>query len=274
MKKLVVASLALGMLACGSAYAADLKVKAPVQAPPPAGFNWTGCYLGGHVGHGQGVFSTASDLRQTTTGSIYNGGGPNSIAYNASFVGGGTLGCNYEFAMNGNTGWLVGLEGEGGFLRSTNSFPWPNSPAGDTIYSSTIGDWYAVAAGRLGWVNDRVLFYVKGGAAWTHVSSSVVDVCSTAPCGGLTVNATGGINGALGFAIGGGFEWAAFGNWIVTAEGLYLDFNKSYTVCGPSGPVVVATYCGTEKLGGIILAKLGLTYKFDWAPFAPVVARY
>lgn len=43
---------ALAVTIAGSAMAADLSVKAP--APFPERFNWTSCYVGGHIGGGFG----------------------------------------------------------------------------------------------------------------------------------------------------------------------------------------------------------------------------
>jgi len=60
MKKLIAAHLAVfAVTLAGSASAADLAIKAP--APVAAPFNWTGCYIGVHVGGG--VRRTTSPTR-------------------------------------------------------------------------------------------------------------------------------------------------------------------------------------------------------------------
>jgi outer membrane immunogenic protein len=74
-------------------FAADLAVKAPLQAPAPVQL-WTGCYVGGHVG---GVVS-----QDTNTNRFGNSGSYSSDG----FVGGGQIGCDYEFAG----GWVAGFE--------------------------------------------------------------------------------------------------------------------------------------------------------------------
>jgi outer membrane immunogenic protein len=52
MKKLL-AGIALAALVAGRAMAADMAVKAPPPAPPPVPiFNWSGFYIGGHIGWG------------------------------------------------------------------------------------------------------------------------------------------------------------------------------------------------------------------------------
>src|SRR5689334_11745320 len=82
--KLVMGAM-LGAATWQSAYAADLPVKAPppaVMAPAPT---WTGCYLGGNIGAtwGGGEVTTNVDA---ITGS----------SNNASFAGGGQIGCDYQ----------------------------------------------------------------------------------------------------------------------------------------------------------------------------------
>ncbi len=48
MKRIALGTLSVFALA-GAASAADMPLKAPLVAPPPA-FSWTGCYIGGNVG--------------------------------------------------------------------------------------------------------------------------------------------------------------------------------------------------------------------------------
>jgi outer membrane immunogenic protein len=53
MKKLLLASITGLALASGSAFAADMPVKAPYyKAPPPPAYSWTGCYIDGGGGYG------------------------------------------------------------------------------------------------------------------------------------------------------------------------------------------------------------------------------
>jgi outer membrane immunogenic protein len=50
--KRILAIASASLLSCGLANAADLRVRRapPPAPPPPVYFNWTGCYIGGHVG--------------------------------------------------------------------------------------------------------------------------------------------------------------------------------------------------------------------------------
>lgn len=93
------------------ASAADLPRKAPAYSPPPPVFSWTGCYIGGNIGYGWGRDTvTISDLG-ATTGVPELAGVPFGpvTGDTKGVVGGGQVGCNYQFASN----WVIGIEGDG-----------------------------------------------------------------------------------------------------------------------------------------------------------------
>lgn len=183
------------------------------------------------------------------------------------FMAGGTLGCNYQ------AGWAVfGIEGEGGYLHMSSTQVVPGGPALGTppilsgVYNTTVGNWYGLLAARFGYASNNALFYVKGGAVWTSVNSTVGSVCNLA-CGQDNLNAAGSLSDVAGWALGGGFEYAFSRNWSAKAEALYFDFDKQYLACGPSTAIggLMAVQCSNERLGRIMTVKLGLNYKFDWA---------
>jgi outer membrane immunogenic protein len=100
---------AFGMLAVvamtGSAFAADMApryAKAPAPLPVMA-YNWTGCYIGGNVGGG---------WERTQQTQIAKVGGAAIIPNNdfggstgSTVIGGGQIGCDYQFANS----WVVGI---------------------------------------------------------------------------------------------------------------------------------------------------------------------
>src|SRR5215213_4372585 len=150
MKKLLLGCVPFVALAgISAAPAADLRM--PVKAPPPmaAGFNWSGCYIGGYAGgawngNDGAVFNDQGQNGLGAAGSIatppflsYSGGAtaarivpPHSwnADLDASFIGGGTLGCNWQAA---GSPFVFGVEGEIGYMRL-------HGEAFDPLLSSTL----------------------------------------------------------------------------------------------------------------------------------------
>ena len=89
MKKFLTA-VALIVFVPASAMAADMAARMPVKAPPPvaAVYNWTGFYIGGHVGYGWGRSTT--DVGRPDALDCGNGPSCESISYdvNGAFGGG------------------------------------------------------------------------------------------------------------------------------------------------------------------------------------------
>jgi len=261
LKTALVLAATLGLLGTTTALqvasAADLGVRqrpyTPPPPPPPPVQNWTGFYVGG-------FFGGAAESQDVTSTDLngYNGSPPFSYGLHGTATGGGTIGYNWQFP---GSPFLVGLEGEVGYLRMTGSSPDPLSPGLDTVSSARIGDWYAVATGRLGWLfTPDWLVYVKGGAAWTDLHSSVVDSCTVFPCGPDTVNANGSKT-PTGWTAGGGFEWMFLPQWSVKAEYLFLGIDENVQACGPDG-LGAGTFCFNHKFEGVHTAKLGVNYHF------------
>jgi outer membrane immunogenic protein len=260
MKKL---ALAISMIAIGAtgASAADMAVKArPVAAP--VAYSWTGCYVGGFVG---GAWADRDARAVDTNG--YNGLGDTWFyKTDSSFIGGGTLGCNYQTGA-----FVFGLEGEAGYLRSTGSALDPLSPflPLDTRASTRLGDWYGLVAGRAGFAVNRTLFYVKGGVAFVDTNVSTIDAILQ-PVVGNTITATGSDARAT-WALGGGVEYALTNNWTVKGEYMYLDTRQTLNACGLT-TLGATRFCWAHDVPGLHTAKLGLNYKFNWG--APLVAKY
>jgi|SRR6516225_5319856 len=84
--------------------AADMPVPAPAYYPPvpPAIYDWTGIYVGGHIGGGI-LVDSVSQYGVSPGGSNLAGSGD---LRPAGVIGGGQIGANYEFAP-----WVVGIEG-------------------------------------------------------------------------------------------------------------------------------------------------------------------
>jgi outer membrane immunogenic protein len=139
MKKILLASVAfLGMAAIVPAQAADLAArpytKAPAYTPAPI-YNWTGFYIGGHIG---GAFGGSNNV--LAPGFITNNN-------DGRFMGGGQIGYDTQFSPN----WVFGIEANYSFLDTGSNF------ANRGLGSVT---------GRLGYTWGPALLYVKGGYGW------------------------------------------------------------------------------------------------------------
>jgi outer membrane immunogenic protein len=277
-------ALAIGTMALGIATAASAADMGPVhKGPPPMApvvapyFNWSGFYIGAFAGGAWSGHATTTE-RGRVGGGGYNGPVGHSWNYDldGSFIGGGTIGFNWQAP---GSSLVLGIEGEVGYLKLEGSALDPGTrrlPAPpDTRAHAKIGDdWYAVLAGRVGFAWDRALIYAKGGAAFLDVNTSVIDNCFIGPrCGPATVNAHGS-HSDVTWAIGGGIEWAFAHNWTVKAEYLYLDTNETVRTCGPGGAAGAgSTFCWDTHVKGTHTAKIGVNYLFNWGG-APVAARY
>jgi outer membrane immunogenic protein len=262
---------------CGSAHAADLPTytKAPVVVAPI--FNWSGFYVGGFVG-GAAADRNASSTEpraNVTTGTtvspvFYNTSAfDNNYSLNNTFIGGGTVGINFQPTASN---WVFGVEGEVGYLKLSRSVvdinPVPaGAPGGDSRDSTQLGELYGVLAGRLGYAFDRVLFYGKGGAAFVDKTAGFDDSCSVAPCG-TTMLSTGYSGTQLTWAAGGGIEYAITDNWSVKGEYLYLATKETYTYNAVANNALAYTVSHTDP--GVHTGKIGLNYRWG----GPAVGRY
>lgn len=253
MRKIAVLLLAAaGVGLAGAASAADLGT-APIyrKAPPVQVFSWTGGYIGGYVGGAFGAKDAVTGAPVIGSGVPIFLGPAASYNYDSSVIAGYTSGYNYQFAPN----WVIGYEGETGYIGTKGSSGYAGSPA--SIATTRAEGIYSVWAARFGYAFDRSLIYVKGGAALVDFETGVS-------------NGTPGFHidtmqnkYRLGYAIGGGWEYAFDNKWSVKAEYLYLGFDNNITTTGNLNGNGGAQVFTTTSLPGIHTAKVGLNYKFD-----------
>ena len=265
-----IASLALA----GIASAADLPARTYTKAPvaPPA-FNWTGFYIGGFVGGGFADGNATATDPQSAPLAFYNGGSLlTSYGLNSGFIGGGTIGYNWQTPGNN---FVFGLEGEAGYLHVRGSKQDVNATAvgfalPDSVDSTKLGDAYGVIAGRIGFTSDRALFYAKGGVAFVGNSTSFSDLCNTGTCGGGLLFMSRSSTQTT-YAVGAGVEYAFTNNWSLKGEYLYLGTQKTYTQSGPILSGAGGTiYTNSASEPGLHTAKIGINYRFG----GPIVAKY
>jgi outer membrane immunogenic protein len=242
MKRLLLASVSvLALIATSPARAADLPTTMPRKAPPIAPappFSWTGCYIGGNVGYGWGRKS----IENAPDGFMiaYDEPGASLPVDTEGFLGGGQVGCNYQFAPT----WVVGIEGDISAADITGS-------ATDSVTTAVYNvktDWIASVTGRVGYAWDRWLAYAKGGAAWA-------DDKYTSSYGGGTWDAS---ETRSGWTVGAGLEWAFADKWSARLEYDYYDFgtrNVTFTE-PPSGSSIESVKQQIQTV------KFGINYRF------------
>jgi outer membrane immunogenic protein len=241
-------------VACWSvpASAADLPVKAPTYAPASA-YNWTGFYLGGHVGGGW----------MHKEWNIVDFGGFPGFRIGAGdasgFLGGAQVGVNYQLDAV-----VVGIEAD--FSWADLSGPTCNFSAPNTapLQCQSKADRFGTVTARLGVAFDRALIYFKGGAAWVHEEHELLFFVNPLLAPTAVVSKS-----KWGWTAGAGIEYALARNWSAKLEYDFMGFGTSrYLFDFPT----LNTALGIEIKQRVHAVKFGWNYKFDWG--GPVVANY
>lgn len=231
----VFAGVGLSLLACdGAAFAADLPLKAPASK---AVYDWTGFYLGGHVGYGGGSLGPGTNPLPEQ-GVFF----PHSVT---GLIGGYQAGYNRQLSNH----VVLGIEADASFPSPVDAPRLTPAPFNTTL------DYVGTVRGRIGYAFGRLLPYVTGGFAWGHSHVNIND-------GGSTVVSSPGQNQA-GWTAGAGVEFAVSGNWSARLEYDYIDLSRRMVDLSAFG------LAGVNVDPNIHLVKLGLNYRFgDALPWA------
>jgi outer membrane immunogenic protein len=251
---------------------------APVNGTAQSTYNWTGVYVGGFVGGASGANGTNSSATTTNGfGSPIQQSNSSNYSTGGSFMGGGTVGYNWQIPK---TPYLIGLEGEYGSLGLSGSSQSHSVGRGGESITSTVNtqskttigsDYgYGLIGGRIGYALDRSLFYVKSGAVFTQTNTtnsmsgtvtSLSEAASSSSRGTTT-----------GYAIGGGVEYVPtyYNNKNLTVKVEYLYFGIPTSTSSSSTANNTAFCEGAcsmdtnyhNSTGGISTAKIGVNYKF------------
>ena len=241
MKKFLLATVALASLAAAPAFAADLGYRAPYYQKAPAYaapiYNWTGFYIGGHLG---GAFSSDSNFSGLATGNNSNG----------RFMGGLQAGYDYQFSPN----FVAGLEGQYSWLAGNVGAVFP----GGFAYTNSQHGLGSIT-GRVGYTWGPGLLYAKGGYAYSDNSERVT-------LGGVPIGF--GTNGdhSNGWTVGVGVEYMFAPNWSAKAEYQYYNFGSA-TFTSPAGLVPAGSFTTDDHT-----ITAGVNYRFNWG--APLAGRY
>jgi outer membrane immunogenic protein len=250
--KLALAAAAV-VLSVAQVSAADMR--RPVYkatAPAATVYNWSGFYVGGHVGYGW--------ADNTWNDPTVFFGNPALSDKPDGFLGGGQVGWNWQAA---GSPWVFGVEADWSWTNADDSFNFVGFGIPQTNSSDV--DWYATLTGRIGYAWGASLLYVKGGGAWMKAEYTNRDaVLPTFMTGSDTRS---------GWTVGVGFEQAiANTSWTWKVEYNYLDFGRdTINLVGPSAGVIVTAPVTVDTEAHLF--KAGLNYRFDWGK-GPVVAKY
>jgi outer membrane immunogenic protein len=235
-------SAAVALFASGTAIAADLG--APVPKGPPrtgAAYNWTGFYVGAHVG---GVWGDM-DFTLTDQNNILP---PPFISHDVrGSVAGGQIGFNWQ-APGSN--WILGIEGQVSWSDADGERAIGNATS--ALGVATEVAWLGMVTGRVGYAFDRVLVYGKGGIAFAHNDNEFFIEGASGRFRLFSEQAR------TGWTIGGGIEVALGGNWSLKGEYSFIDFGtEDVRFAGPLNSF--AEYDVEQQLH---VAKIGVNYRF------------
>jgi outer membrane immunogenic protein len=245
------------LLAPAPALTADLAYKAPQSVAPVSFYQWTGFYIGGHIGGGWGE-EHATELPPGVAG--FPAGSMFAPHHLSGFLGGVQGGYNWQASNH----FVLGVEGEYSWadLSATASTISPVAPfvSTTTIRSKEL----ALATGRLGYAANNWLFFVKGGAAWAYNSSTGVGTLTN----GTFVNTNFSSLDRSGWTAGGGVEWGFKPNWSAKIEYDHVDFGSATAAVNTSNGLTALVSSSNR----VDLVKAGVNYRFNGG--GPVVARY
>lgn len=261
-----ITTLAVLTFAAAPVFAADLPARMSVKAPADvvSVFNWTGLYIGAHVGYGW----SDHDVTGVTASAAFPAGFVFPTSHPSGIIGGGQIGYNYQIQH-----WVIGIEGDGSAADMSGSVR-AFSPLIAGRYSDlhTKFDWIATLTGRLGFAANNWLFYGKGGAAWAHSKGG----SETFTGAGVLVATTSPSGTGTGWTVGAGTEYAFSNNWSAKLEYNYIDLGRKTTT---TPALNTPAFGGATNLidfdrgNKIHLVKVGINYRFNFDG-PSVVAKY
>ena len=233
-----------------STVAADLSSVLAMKAPPapvPAAYDWSGFYLGGHLGYAWG---NSNWTTPGISGSLDLFQPFDAFAETGSYFGGLQVGYDTMLANR----FVIGVETDASFpsfpnlagisIGGTSTF---SSPAiGPESYSETMLSFGAVR-GRIGYAPGNWLFYATGGVTWTYDRLTLTQLAS-----GTTESP---FLWRLGWVAGIGVEVSVAPHWTANLEYLFTDYsNNSVTF-----PAAMQRFDSSFSLQEL---RAGLNYRF------------
>jgi outer membrane immunogenic protein len=250
---------ALTVASAATVLAADIATPVYKAPPAPVYYNWTGFYLGANLG---GSWGHESHEIFDGNANVFEAAGTNKPD---GVIGGGQIGYNWQFApwFGWGTGTVLGIEADiqGSSQRSTigEAGGFSDPRFGPVTFSGSVEDrleWFGTVRGRAGIAFDRVLWYTTGG--WAFGERKIDGPLTSSNAAGVIASTAFSTSNRMdGWTVGGGIEWAFWGNWSAKFEYLYIDFNSPRDVAIPGGPFIITSGHFTDNI-----ARAGVNYRF------------
>lgn len=256
---------------CGAAQASD--VGRPSAAPLHAAWNWTGFYLGAHLGAGFGTTKVDNPYGPSIYGDTIRM--PKAL---------GGLQAGYNWQLPGSP-WVLGVEVDASAIDADGTDTCL-AYAGQFVSANCRAREHAIGTltGRFGQAfgpQGRSLVYVKGGAAFLVGDLTITTNASDY----LNQSATELSATRWGWTVGAGIEHALSSRWAVRAEYDYANFGSRgidspgggfQLVPGDVNSLINTVGAPTRARQDAHLVKLGVNYYFgrpdgtaesvDWLP--------
>jgi outer membrane immunogenic protein len=277
MKKVLLGGVALITLGlAGSAFAADMPVKAPPVAPTNT---WTGFYIGVDFG---GIYGMNNNQSFAETGNYQNPNCSQGCFDPVTFhnptnwgeTGGVHLGYNYQLSPS----WVVGAEVDwnktalgnspGQLYLTTGGGPVAGCLASVTgschgLLMSENLNWTATVRGKFGYIFGSAMFYATGGGA--VASEEVTGQVAAADFNTMSIS-TSTNRMSDGWVAGGGVEIMATANVLIRLEYLRYAFNSGTTIVVPCSTCIAGSLAGngnfTWNNATFDVLRGGISYKF------------
>jgi high affinity Mn2+ porin len=238
------------------ALSADIAPRMPLKAPSDPGLDWTGFYLGGHVGYATGYSrwsaTEAGIAAPGLTGSLDFFKAYDGFKGTGSYFAGLQAGYNYMLPSR----VVLGVEADISLPNSIGGAQVISSPAiGQASYAEKV-QFAGTVRGRIGYARGHWLAYATAGFAWSYDQFTRTQI-SGLPAGGTADAGTVEnlfIVPRTGWTVGGGAEVALPSNWSARLEYLYTDYG-SRSVDFPLGAQRFTSDLVTQSI------RLGFNYR-------------
>lgn len=221
------------------------ETKAKIEEAKP--INWSGIYIGGHIGGGFGDSFWNDPYGPIGPSNTPSGNAPGfgDSTHSMGPLGGGQLGINYQINQ-----WVLGVQADASAtdMRGENTC---FSGLGGVNCMSTINSVGSIAA-RGGFAIDNMLIFVKGGGAWANSNFDVNGYTGILQAGSRSYNSF-----YWGWVAGLGLEYAIDNKWSIVAEfnNLWLNTGASY----PTIDMINTNYVNIRQ--NLDIFKFGVNYR-------------